>query len=465
MAGPQPEDRLRTLQVYRLLQAVHRGDQEQITKMAAVGVGGLLNLQEPRDGTAALHLAAAGNDLEMLSFLMSLGSRPDPQDHRGRTPAMLAAEQGHDPALTLLAQNHADMNLLDTEGKGVVFYCVRPTRRHGRCLQVALRHGAEVNGLALDGGSALLLSAHSAPACNATSLTLLERGADPNVANQSTGVSPLMLAAQTGSIQLVRALLQRGGLPGARDAQNQTAVHYAARGGFFEVIQVLCAYGADVGVVSVAGRSALHDAAAVGHAHCCKFLAQRGCNPKQKTSDGVLPRQIAKEAGHKAAAKELRRAERTLGKAGGAGPAAAAPWAVALYDWSNEHQAALLAALPGLPDAVPVDRFLEALAALGAPAGPEQLAAVVAAHDRRRDGVLSLADFLRGGRYVAKAFLLAAYGAKKKKGKKAGGGRAGRSAAAGGPACRCPSARCRPTCCVAATMAARPASWWRRPGP
>ena len=42
------------------------------------------------------------------------------------------------------------------------------------------------------------------------------------------------------------------------------------------MIQVLCAYGADVGVVSVAGRTALHDAAAVGHAHCCKFLAQRG---------------------------------------------------------------------------------------------------------------------------------------------------------------------------------------------
>ena len=42
------------------------------------------------------------------------------------------------------------------------------------------------------------------------------------------------------------------------------------------MIQVLCAYGADVGVVSVAGRTALHDAATVGHAHCCKFLAQRG---------------------------------------------------------------------------------------------------------------------------------------------------------------------------------------------
>ena len=73
---------------------------------------------------------------------------------------------------------------------GVVFYCVRPTRRHGRCLQVALLHGAEVNAVAPDGCSALLLSAQSGPACNATSLHLLERGAEPNVANKVRGADP-----------------------------------------------------------------------------------------------------------------------------------------------------------------------------------------------------------------------------------------------------------------------------------
>ncbi|KAG7267445.1 hypothetical protein CRUP_033400 [Coryphaenoides rupestris] len=145
MAGRVAEGHLETLQVYRLLQHVQQGERQKIHQMVALGAENLLNLREPRDGTGALHLAAANNHLEMLSFLMSLGSRPDTQDHQGRTPAMLSAEQGHDPALTLLAENHADMNLLDAEGKGVLFYCVRPTRRHGRCLQVALQHGADVN--------------------------------------------------------------------------------------------------------------------------------------------------------------------------------------------------------------------------------------------------------------------------------------------------------------------------------
>ncbi|KAG7267444.1 hypothetical protein CRUP_033399, partial [Coryphaenoides rupestris] len=275
-----------------------------------------------------------------------------------------------------------------------------------------------------------------------------------------------MLAAQTGSLQLARALLRSGGLPGTRDAQNQTAVHYAAMGGFFElggggawsvlggrslcwwvgsvlvhVIQALCAYGADVGVVSTEGRTALHYAAATGHAHCCKFLAQRGCSPKLKNAEGLLPRQIAKNAGHKAAAKELRRAERIVGKPGGG--MTAAPWAMALHDWSHEHQGALLSALAGQSETVSVDRFLEALEALGAPGEPDQLQAVVQAHDRRREGLLSLDDFLKGGKYVQKAFLVSSYGAKKKKGKKAGksGKRRGRPGDIPLPVCTRPPDR------------------------
>ncbi|KAJ3580751.1 hypothetical protein NHX12_025632, partial [Muraenolepis orangiensis] len=152
----------------------------------------------------------------MLEVLLSLGAQPNTQDLLGRTPAMLAAKEGFAHVLTLLAENHADMNLTDNEGKGgAASRCGGEQRVCGRLL----RPPAE-------------LSEH--PACNTTSLHLLERGADPNIANQSTGVSALMLAAQRGSLQLVRALLQRGGLPGARDAKQQNAIHYAAMGGFFQ---------------------------------------------------------------------------------------------------------------------------------------------------------------------------------------------------------------------------------------
>lgn len=44
-----------------------------------------------------------------------------------------------------------------------------------------------------------------------------------------------MEAAKAGSLQLVRAILKRGGTPEALDKRRCTAMHYAAMGGFFEV--------------------------------------------------------------------------------------------------------------------------------------------------------------------------------------------------------------------------------------
>lgn len=44
-----------------------------------------------------------------------------------------------------------------------------------------------------------------------------------------------MEAAKAGSVQLVRAILKKGGNPNTLDHQRFTAVHYAAMGGFFEV--------------------------------------------------------------------------------------------------------------------------------------------------------------------------------------------------------------------------------------
>ena len=44
-----------------------------------------------------------------------------------------------------------------------------------------------------------------------------------------------MEAAKAGSLQVVRAILRKGGNPNALDRQRFTAVHYAAMGGFLEV--------------------------------------------------------------------------------------------------------------------------------------------------------------------------------------------------------------------------------------
>ena len=55
---------------------------------------------------------------DLVEFLLSKGAQPDLQDKKGRTPIMLAVELGNLPIVNLLAQNQANLKLLDAEGKG-----------------------------------------------------------------------------------------------------------------------------------------------------------------------------------------------------------------------------------------------------------------------------------------------------------------------------------------------------------
>lgn len=114
------EGRLEVLQIYKLLQLVREGNKAQVEKMVRLGVPNLINLTEPNEGTGVLHLTSISNNLDMAEVLLSLGAHPDVQDKRGRTPAILATELGHDAMLVLLAKNQADMNLVDNDGKGTL---------------------------------------------------------------------------------------------------------------------------------------------------------------------------------------------------------------------------------------------------------------------------------------------------------------------------------------------------------
>ncbi|KAM3602743.1 uncharacterized protein V6R79_009941 [Siganus canaliculatus] len=416
---------LQNLQIYRLLQHVHKGDKVQIEKMVKLGVENLINITEPRDGTGVLHVAASANNLDLVDFLLVQGAHPDTQDKKGRTAAMLAAEMGNHALLALLANNKADLRLQDADGKGVLFYCVHPTQRHARCVQVALQSSADANNVSAQGTHVFQMMCERAQKCTPMCLIMLEGGVDPNATNQKTGVTALMEAAKAGSLLLVKSILKSGGNPNALDRQRLTATHYAAMGGFFEVIQMLSAYSADVGVMSMEDCTPLHYAAAEGNVNCCKFLAQRGCNPKVKNQEGLLPRQIAKDAGHKAAVKELKKAERQQKKSSKPSDTCPTsdPWALTLHDWSYEFERELWEAFGETSDVVTTEMFVSVLQQLHAPVELEQLEMIISAHDKGKEGVISINDFIKGVKYIKKPFLLSSYIPKQKREKKGKGGK------------------------------------------
>ncbi|XP_052436143.1 ankyrin repeat and EF-hand domain-containing protein 1 [Carassius gibelio] len=422
------EGTLEVLQIYKLLQYVREKNKAQINKMVDVGVSNLLNLTEPKQGLGALYQASLDRDEDLVRFLLSLGAHPDIQDKKGRTPLMLAAQLGYFNIVYLLITNHANVNLTDEEGKGVLFYCISPAKEHALCLQMALGCNADVNNVSNSGKPLLVFACEHAKDCENLCINILEKGADPNAVNQLTGCSALMEASKAGAVKLVRAILQKGGNPDMLDQEGRCAAHFAAEGGFLEVLQVLSAYSADLGISSTKGNTPLHFAAAGGFNECCRFLAQRGCNPKLKNLEGQLPSQVAKSNGHKAALKELKKAEKMHVKL--SAPDAINPnelWAVTLHDWSCEHETTLRKAFEmaeGLDkrvENISVENFVSSLQAHQAPVSNENLQRIIMEHDKNRESVVNINDFFKGLKYLQKAFVISSYApkqAKKEKGSK-----------------------------------------------
>nr|XP_015803847.2 ankyrin repeat and EF-hand domain-containing protein 1a isoform X1 [Nothobranchius furzeri]XP_015803849.2 ankyrin repeat and EF-hand domain-containing protein 1a isoform X1 [Nothobranchius furzeri] len=428
MTSSVAKDPLEVQQICRLLQFVCEGNSVWIEKMLNLGVENLINLTEPKENRGVLHQAVSTGKEELIDLLLSKGATPNVQNTQGQTPVMLAAERGNHIMMTKLIQKQADMRLLDAEGRGVLFYCNYPTRYHIRCLQLALQNQADINNVSRNGDHVFLVMCKKAHEVTPQCLMMLDAGVDPNTVNQKTRRTALMEAAQVGSLQLVRAILRKGGDPSAVDKKHLTAAHYAAMGGFLQVIQVLSAYFADFNVISYDGCTPLHYAAAEGNASCCKFLAQRGCDPKLKNQAGLLPLQIAKDSNHQAAAKQLSEAGKQHSKGHKSGGSLlSARWFLTLHDWSNEFEADLRKAFESR-DTVTIGTFVSVLKELNAPVEPDHLQTVIAAHDQRSEGHINVTDFIKGVKYIKKEFVLSSYMPKtpvekqgKKGGKKKGG--------------------------------------------
>ncbi|XP_057678060.1 ankyrin repeat and EF-hand domain-containing protein 1a isoform X1 [Corythoichthys intestinalis] len=419
MTGKEVDERLQVLQIYRLLQYINENDRAQIETMVNLGVENLINFTEPKNGKGALHMAVAANNQDLTRFLLSLRAHPDVQNKKGHTPVMLAAELGNDGIVKMLAEHDADMKLQDSEGKGVLFYCIYPTKRHTRCMETVLEYHADVNNVSAQGTHVFQLMCQNAEDCAPMCHMMLAKGANPNATDEKTGVTALMEAAKSGSLELVRDILKRGGNPNALDQKRLSAVHYAAMGGFFEVLVLLSAFSADISIINVEECTALHFAAKTGNVNCCRFLAQRGANAKLKNVEGLLPRQIAKDAGFKPAMKELKKAEKQ--KANTDETLLTDLWALTLHDWSNEHESELLQAFDS--PKVTGEQFTSVLTTLGAPVTEEQLELVISLHGGGRLASLNVSDFIKGVNYIKKPYLLLSYLPKKKKGGKKGKGK------------------------------------------
>ena len=125
------------------------------------------------------------------------------------------------------------------------------------------------------------------------------QGAEVNAAGEG-GVTPLMLAASLGQLDMVKALLAAGADVSVRDEREYTALMHGVYNpdldrGFPEVVQVLIAAGADIETKMFYAIRPLMLAAGAGEAGVVQVLLKAGADPKARNEGGRTALMMVKD--------------------------------------------------------------------------------------------------------------------------------------------------------------------------
>ncbi|XP_064007115.1 caskin-2 isoform X2 [Pogoniulus pusillus] len=197
------------------------------------------------DGFSALHHAALGGSLDLISLLLEAQATVDIKDSNGMRPLHYAAWQGR----------------------------VEPVR-------VLLRAAASVNMASLDGQIPLHLSAQYGH--YEVSEMLLQHQSNPCIINKAKK-TPLDLACEFGRLKVAQLLLNshlcvallEGQSKDATDPNYTTPLHLAAKNGHKEIIRQLLKAGIEINKQTKTG-TALHEAALYGKTEVVRLLLEGG---------------------------------------------------------------------------------------------------------------------------------------------------------------------------------------------
>jgi len=116
----------------------------------------------------------------------------------------------------------------------------------------------------------------------------LEQGADPNIRDEQSGLTAVMIAAGRAQPEILKALADAGGDVHAVDSRaGATALHKACQGGKLECARILVEAGAFVDAQCVAnGHTALMEAIWFKHEEIVQYLLDQGVGLKINTHYG-----------------------------------------------------------------------------------------------------------------------------------------------------------------------------------
>ena len=335
-----------------LMTAARTGEPETIRVLVAYGAD--VNARENTMGETALMWAAGENHAEAIHTLIELGADPDAFSNElsfpefrfltsgmvttvlprgGWTALMYAARQDSIEAVQALAQHGANLDLVDPDGTSATIISI--INAHFDLAATLLEHGADPNVADANGMEALhaTIDMHTLGAMfsrgppklvdelSSVDLVgvLLDHGADPDAqllmpifgrhhnagdASLGEGSTPLMRAAKSADIEMLRLLLDGDADP-TLTQRNYTsalmilssAVNPANEEEVIEVVRLFLDAGVDAAAFNSNGQTAVHNATGRGANGLIRLLAENGAKLDMADRQGRTPLDIASGRG------------------------------------------------------------------------------------------------------------------------------------------------------------------------
>lgn len=236
------------------------------------------------DGISALALCAGVSSPEAVQQVLAMGADVNAADLKGQTPLMWAGAKGRTDNMAVLIKHGANVNAVTKAGFTALHFALKS--KVGAAANLLADAGADTKTMLPDGTSMIqvAITEHDIP----FAMRLVAAVADVNQRDKR-GRQMIHIAAASGSAELVKLVLSKGGDPNAMTPEVKAVTRSLAK--IDTPTESLVPFPRIV-VQTIApspnsATSALHFAARAGSREAMKALIDAGAKPDVKAQDGA----------------------------------------------------------------------------------------------------------------------------------------------------------------------------------